>query len=191
MSRSRLRSQLITLFWVALSLAVPQIMSPAATSPNVPAQQPGLLKSEFIFEQAPFAMAHASTIVETREGTLLAAWAAGSQDRALDVGIWLAHLDGSKWSAPTNVVQGFGENGLRRLPCWNPVLFQPKFGPLLLWYKAGASPESWTAWVSTSDNQGFTWSDPKALPENYWGPIRNKPVELAGGKLLCGCSTES
>jgi predicted neuraminidase len=153
--------------------------------------QPGLVKSEFIFEQAPFQAAHSSTIVETREGTLVAAWFAGSRERALDVGIWESRLENGKWSEPKEILQGFGENGLRRYPCWNPVLFQPKYGPLLLFYKVGPSPENWWGLVTTSDNQGITWSDSTPLPKNYYGPIRNKPVELPEGVLLCGSSTES
>jgi predicted neuraminidase len=158
---------------------------------EVPSQQPGLTKSEFIFEQAPFGVAHASTIVETRDGTLVAAWFAGTRERALDVGIWLSRFESGKWSEPAEILQGSGENGLRRYPCWNPVLFQPKFGPLLLFYKVGPSPEGWWGLVTTSDNQGVTWSNPKELPKNYYGPIRNKPVELPKGLLLCGSSTES
>jgi predicted neuraminidase len=154
-------------------------------------QSAGLLKNEFIFEQVPFQSSHSSTIVETREGTLLAAWFGGTRERALDVSIWLARYDGAKWSIPTEIVKGIEENGLRRYPCWNPVLFQPKFGPLLLFYKVGPSPESWWGLVTTSENQGLTWSEPKHLPRDIYGPIRNKPVELPEGWLLCGSSTEN
>jgi predicted neuraminidase len=155
------------------------------------ANSPGVIRSEFIFENAPFRAAHASTIVETRDGSLLAAWFGGSRERAVDVSIWLSRFEADKWSEPKEIFQGFGENGLRRYPCWNPVLFQPKFGPLLLFYKVGPSPEAWWSLLSTSDNQGATWSDAKPLPKNLYGPIRNKPVELADAWLLCGSSTES
>ncbi len=158
---------------------------------NSTPNQPGVLKSEFIFEQAPFHSAHASTIAQTREGTILAAWASGSRERALDVSIWLARSEAGKWSEPVEIFRGFGENGLRRHPCWNPILFQPKFGPLLLFYKVGPSPEEWWGMISTSDNQGLTWSEPKALPRDTYGPVRNKPVELPEGWLLCGSSTEN
>ena len=140
--------------------------------------EPGLIKSEFIFEQAPFRSAHASTLVETRDKSLVAAYFAGTEERALDVGIWISRHDGKKWSEPLEYFQGFGENGLRRHPCWNPVLFQPKYGPLLLFYKVGPSPENWWGMISTSQNQGLTWSEAEELPKNYYGPIRNKPVEL-------------
>jgi predicted neuraminidase len=167
------------------------VMANAAEPLNAPGDSPGLLKNEFIFEQAPYKAAHASTIVQTREGTLLAAWFAGSRERALDVGIWLSRYENGKWSEPTEILEGTGENGLKRYPCWNPVLFQPKYGPLLLFYKIGPNPEGWWSLLTTSDNQGITWSDSKLLPKDYLGPIRNKPVELPEALLLCGASTEN
>jgi predicted neuraminidase len=172
-------------FWCGIALALA-----CGSTVSRSADEPGLVKSEFIFERAPFQAAHASTIVETREGTLLAAWFGGTRERALDVSIWQSRCENGKWTEPKEILQGFVENGLRRYPCWNPVLFQPKFGPLLLFYKVGPNPAGWWSLVTTSDNQGVSWSDPKPLPAGYYGPIRNKPVELPGGLLLCGSSTE-
>ena len=50
-------------------------------------------KSEFVFENAPFAECHASTIVETN-GKLVAAWFGGTKEKDPDVGIWLAIRSG-------------------------------------------------------------------------------------------------
>ncbi|MFO1496933.1 MAG: sialidase family protein [Verrucomicrobiota bacterium] len=162
----------------------------AVVLPSAAAAEEGVIQSEFVVEQPPLPASHSPTIVETRDGILLAAWIGGSQNRALDAGVWMARYESNQWSAPVEVLQGFGENGLRRFPCWNPVLFQPKFGPLLLFYKVGPTPEGWWGLVTTSDNQGVSWSASKQLPKNYWGPIRNKPVELPEAILLCGSSTE-
>jgi predicted neuraminidase len=104
--------------------------------------------------------------------------------------IWTARYDGSKWSAPVQVADGIQPDGKTRYPCWNPVLFQPVRGPLLLFFKVGPSPEGWWGMLMTSTDAGRTWSPPRRLPEGQVGPVRNKPVLLPDGALLCGSSTE-
>jgi predicted neuraminidase len=147
-----------------------------------------IVRAEFIFEQAPFGSSHASTIVETNEG-LVAAWFGGTREGDPDVGIWIARHEGERWSAPQEVANGRDpETGLR-YPCWNPVLFQPSKGPLLLFYKVGPNPREWSGMLTTSTDAGRTWSKPLRLPSGFLGPVRNKPVELTQG-LLCGSSTE-
>src|SRR5881396_2191742 len=64
--------------------------------------QPGLLKSQFMFLQAPFPASHASTLVETKNG-LLAAWFGGTAERKPDVSIYTARYDGKSWSVPVKV----------------------------------------------------------------------------------------
>ena len=159
------------------------------TAPESGANQPpGLLKSEFIYETAPFPECHASTIVES-QGRLIAAWFGGTHERHPDVGIWVArHADG-RWTTPIEVANGV-ESPTNRHPCWNPVLFQPKNGPLMLFYKVGPSPSRWWGMLITSTDSGQTWSKPQRLPDNILGPIKNKPVQLANGDILCPTSTE-
>ena len=152
------------------------------------APQPGLLKSEFIFESAPFPQCHASTIAEKSDG-LVAAWFGGTRERNPDVGIWLSRQESGNWSKPVEVANGVISPD-RRYPCWNPVLFQPQNGPLLLFYKVGPSPGSWWGMVMTSSDGGTTWSQPRRLPPGILGPIKNKPVQLSNGDLLCPSSSE-
>lgn len=147
------------------------------------------MTSEFIFEKAPFPSAHASTIVETPQG-LVAAWFGGTAERNPDVEIWISRHEAGRWLPPVKVADGVQADG-KRHPCWNPVLFQPANGPLLLFYKVGPSPSTWWGLVRTSSDGGRTWSAAIALPPGILGPIRAKPVELSPGVLLAGSSTEN
>ena len=147
-----------------------------------------VMQSEFVFERASFPSSHASTIVETRDG-LVAAWFGGTRERDPDVGIWVSRRDASGWTPPVEVANGVQADGTRH-PCWNPVLFQPAGGPLVLFYKVGPSPSRWWGLARTSSDGGRTWSAAIALPAGILGPIRAKPVELSPGVMLAGSSTE-
>jgi len=158
-------------------------------APAFAADQPGLVSAEFIYQTAPFPECHASTLVEAQRGGLVAAWFGGTRERQPDVGIWLSRGVDGRWSAPVEVANGV-ESPARRYPCWNPVLFQPRSGPLLLFFKAGPRPDAWWGLLMTSEDGGQTWSPPRRLPKGILGPIKNKPVQLPNGDLLCPSSTE-
>ncbi|HEY3898555.1 MAG TPA: sialidase family protein [Chthoniobacter sp.] len=149
----------------------------------------GIVKSEFIFESAPFPSCHASTIVETKSG-FVAAWFGGTREGAPDVGIWLSRSLDGKWTAPVEVANGVHADS-QRFACFNPVLFQSPKGPLLLFYKAGGHPNGWAGYLKTSEDAGATWSAATTLPEGFVGPVKNKPVLLPDGSLLCGSSIET
>jgi predicted neuraminidase len=149
--------------------------------------QNAIVASEFIFQQAPFPSCHASTITETKTG-LVAAWFGGTRERNPDVGIWVARRNKNEWSKPVEVATGVQLD--ERYPCWNPVLFQAERGPLLLFYKVGPSPSEWWGMLITSTDGGTSWSSPRRLPDGILGPIKNKPVRLRDGSILCGSSTE-
>jgi predicted neuraminidase len=163
-------------------------MSPLALALALLAQDGAVVRKEFIYEKAPFPSCHASTIVESGGG-LVAAWFGGTAEKNPDVGIWLSRHEGGKWTEPVEVVNGVQEDG-KRWPNWNPVLFQRSKGPLVLFYKEGPSPSLWWGELVTSEDGGKTWSKPERLPQGTLGPIKNKPIELADGSLLCPSSSE-
>lgn len=160
---------------------------------SVPGED-GYLKGELIFalDKRPTPECHASTLAETPRG-IIAAWFGGSHEKNKDVGIWVSHLANEQWSSPVEVANGIQNDDLR-YPCWNPVLFQPADGPLLLFYKVGPDPRAWWGEMITSDDHGHTWSAPHKLGESRLGPVigpvKNKPIQLADGSLLCPSSTE-
>jgi predicted neuraminidase len=168
--------------------------SAIAQPPQESEPHAAVVSSEFIYDDAPTPSCHASTICQTQAGTIVAAWFGGQHEKHPDVGIWFARKGPDGWSKPTEVATGIqhqviGGDPLRH-PCWNPVLFQPSTGPLMLFYKVGPSPDTWWGMLSTSDDDGKTWTEPRRLPEGIAGPIKNKPIELDGGRIVCPSSSE-
>jgi len=162
------------------------------TAAKAEAQTEGsaIVRSGFIYEQAPYPQCHASTIVETSDGVMAAAWFGGTHEKHPDVCIWFARLEGGRWTEGARVADGVQDDGTRH-PTWNPVLFQPPQGDLILFYKVGPDPFSWWGMVITSPDGGRTWSPPLRLPEGVLGPIKNKPIILADGTWLSPSSTEA
>lgn len=174
----------------ALACALALYSGPAlADETSVPSLPPAVQSMEFIYQDAPYPQSHASTIVQTRSGTIAAAWFGGTHERHPDVEIWFARRDAAGWGKPVSVADGVQPDG-SRLPTWNPVLFQDPAGRLLLYYKVGPSPQDWWGMLVTSDDDGATWSDPIRLPDGVLGPIKNKPVILPDGTWLSPSSTE-
>ncbi|MGH9432892.1 MAG: sialidase family protein [Terriglobia bacterium] len=191
-NRRRLVSAL-PLLWITVCLAA---CRPAQNSvrhfPNAP-----LLVSEFIFEHAPFAQCHASTLVELPDEEkptdrkapsvatrLLAAWFGGAREGDRSVAIWGAIRHNGEWSAPRVLARKPG------IPCWNPVLFAARDGKIWLFFKYGSSPKTWKGAYRTS-RDGVQWSDIRYLPDGILGPAKDKPVTLADGTILAGTSVET
>ena len=145
---------------------------------SVTAQKAKIIESTHIFSSASFSACHASTIVETKSGKLIAAWFGGKHEGSNDVVIWMSVKGKSGWTKPTQVADGKHSDGIQ-YPCWNPVLFQARDGKLYLHYKVGKNPREWWAMYKVSGDDGKTWSAATKLPENFLGPIKNKPVQLA------------
>lgn len=150
-----------------------------------PATQPTVTCKEFIFERAPCPSVHASTIARDNTGDLVAAWFGGTAEGAPDVGIWLSVHHSDRWSTPVEVAKPTDA------PCWNPVLFAAPSGRLLLFYKVGPNVPAWRAMLRTSNDNAKTWSAPAPLPAGFLGPIKDKPVLLCDGDLLCPSSSEA
>ena len=150
--------------------------------------QKGVVKQEFLYDQAPFPSCHSATIIETPTG-LVASYFGGTKERNPDVEIYISRFVKGKWLAPVSVANGVQPDG-KRLPTWNPVLYQIPGGDLILFYKIGPKPSEWWGLMKTSKDGGITWSDATKLPDGYIGPVKNKPVLLSNGNLFAPSSRE-
>lgn len=183
------------LAWLPASGGAKESAGAAAPASGLP-RHPAVISSAFIYEQAPYPECHASTIVETAPGKLVAAWFGGTKERNPDVCIYVSHFEKGAWTPGVNVADGIdagpaGDDGKpTRLPTWNPVLFQPRGGPLVLFYKVGPHPSKWWGLMKTSADGGKTWSTARRLPDGILGPIKNKAVQLADGAWYSPTSTE-
>lgn len=177
----------------------PAVIAAAAAGRELPdVAQPGedgYVSGELIYplNDKPTPQCHASTIVETPSG-LIAAWFGGTHEKNQDVGTWISRHVDDKWTRPKEVANGV-QSPEKRYPCWNPVLFNPRGGPLMLFYKVGPSPSEWWGMLMTSNDDGNSWSAPRRLGTNakighLIGPVKNKPLQLADGSILCPSSTE-
>ena len=101
------------------------------------------------------------------------------------MGIWLSAKTEKGWSVPRLIAKD------AQVPCWNPVLLTLRSGEILLFYKVGPQPSSWSGVLIRSYDEGDNWSSVENLPAGVIGPVKNKPLLLKNGKLLCGSSVES
>jgi len=150
-----------------------------------------LVRKEFLWPigKASFNNAHAATIIEVRRDELLCAFFGGSQEGANDVAIYTSRLEvgAEQWSKPEKVADA------PNVPLWNPVLFKyPLTGEILLFYKIGPSPMTWSGALKRSADLGRTWSEPEMLPAGILGCVKNKPIyALEDNALMCPSSVES
>ena len=157
----------------------------------LPIDHAAIVEQEFIYEIADALTpeCHASTVAVST-GTVIASWFGGTKEKNDDVGIWVSRKTGGGWSTPIEVANGVQSDG-SRYPSWNPVLYKPDGGPLMLFYKVGPDPETWWGLYMTSQDDGKTWSEPIMLPEGILGPIKNQPIQLSNGHIISPSSTES
>ncbi|MGF1924879.1 MAG: sialidase family protein [Bacteroidia bacterium] len=150
--------------------------------------QKGVIKEEYLYDTAPFPSCHSATLVETPTG-LVAAYFGGTRERDPDVEIYISRWIDGKWLAPVSAADGVQADG-KRLPTWNPVLYQVPRGDLILFYKVGPKPSEWWGMMKTSKDGGITWSEATKMPDGYIGPVKNKPTLLSNGNLFAASSKE-
>lgn len=142
-----------------------------------------LLDSEAVDPGFHAPRCHATTLLEVDPGLLLSFFGGevnGPQD------LWTMRKGSHGWGPAERVTATLDYTAA----CWNPVLHKASDGAILLFYKQGSGCSQWQGKLLRSEDGGFRWSSPRALPAGFWGPIRNKPLQCADGSLLCPSSTE-
>jgi len=160
-----------------------------------------------IFEQdsGPWSGGHAATIVQTTDGTIVAAWRRDN-DRVPNNEAWMSTLHNGRWTLPRIIATGSESGDDYTLE--NVVLFQPKGGALMLFYYTGPKPvfdrlnmhdnqENMWGVLKTSTDNGVTWSAPRALGNDpriaggrLCGPTKNPPLQLPDGTILIPSGNE-
>lgn len=134
-----------------------------------------------------FPESHASSLIRLDDGNFLVAWFGGTHESNDDVSIWISKGTTGNWSTPLKVAK------IREDAHWNPVLFKSPEGKIYLYFKVGKTIPKWETWLTTSDDEGQTWSDATELvpgDKGGRGPVRNKPIVLSDGTWLAGSSNE-
>ena len=148
-------------------------------------QSPGkkaIVSEEFVFTKSPTRDCHASSLLELNNGDLLCTWFGGTRENHPDVNLWLARKPkGGKWQTPVSIYDGDGQT------LFNPVLVKLKGGNIQIYF---VSPGIDDGKVTTSTDNGYTWSKPEKLPEGFVGPIVNKPVYMNDGTIIAGASLQ-
>ena len=77
-------------------------------SVDIPTSHPAIVKDEFLYEHTYFPEAHASTIVERKNGDLVAGYFGGTHERDPDVCIWvnIKKKGSNEWSKPILAADG-------------------------------------------------------------------------------------
>jgi len=143
---------------------------------------------EFIFEpDLNYPSCHASTIVELPNGDLLAAWYAGTKEKAKDVAVLGARLPkgSSQWTKPYVLADTPDHSE------GNPVLFVDRSGTVWLFYMTMYTRFFfWRGWETCkikfmkSFDNGYTWTSPEIFLDEYGWMVRNKAITLTNGDIL-------
>lgn len=152
---------------------------------------PPLFRMETINAGSPHAKSHSATLAELPDGTLAAAWYAGSGEGASDVAIYLAKRSaGGAWEQPEAIfTRQCVMSDLRRnvVSLGNPLLLADdtaRLGLLFVSIAAGRWSGS-SINLAWSEDNGSTWGPARNITMNPLANLsslpRNPPAPLVGG----------
>lgn len=146
--------------------------------------------AEAVLPPGPWKTAHAPALLETKAGTLLCCWFAGSFEGGTDINIVVSRLskDADKWEEPTYISNNddFSDQ--------NPSLFLAPNDEIWAMYTSqlgripGKDNMQYTSTIKRqiSVDDGKTWSDPEVVfPEE--GTFARQPIQiLSNGRWIIG-----
>ncbi len=146
--------------------------------------------TEAVLPPGPWKTAHAPALLETKRGTLLCCWFAGSFEGGTDINIVVSRLskDADKWEEPTYISNNddFSDQ--------NPSLFLAPNDEIWAMYTSqlgripGKDNMQYTSTIKRqiSVDDGKTWSDPEVVfPEE--GTFARQPIQiLSNGRWIIG-----
>lgn len=146
-------------------------------------------QKKFINNKMPTSSSHASTVLPLKDGNVCAAWFGGSKEGNDDVDIWYSIKTGDDFSEPQRISVD------EKSPHWNPVLYLHTDGDISLFFKVGKKISQWKTFRCISKDGGLTFGKPEELvrgdKSGGRGPVKNKCIRLASGRVLAPASTEN
>lgn len=128
---------------------------------------------------------HASNLLQLDNGDILCVWFNGSGEGNPDTNVVMSRLPAgsNQWTTPVELANH------PELTEQNPVLFQDPDGKLWLFHTQGEPHDQKKAHVMfrTSEDRGYTWSEPKLLFEGPGIFLRHPVVVMKNGEWLLPC----
>jgi predicted neuraminidase len=125
---------------------------------------------------------HCATLVETKEGTLIAAWYAYQKEEHIEAALVMARKpkDKKRWESSKYIL------GPKSYSLGNPVRFQEPGGRLCRLFVV-LKGNYWNSAVLNriwSEDEGQSWSEPCQLFPDHGLVVRHPPLQLDNGSLL-------
>ena len=140
-----------------------------------------ILNQQLLFDAIPGRpSSHCATVTELPDGSLLAAWYAGTRESHPDVAIMTARWAEGVWSAPAvhHDTPGLADG--------NPLLYTLPDGTIILWFVTimGRGWDTARPFWQRSTDGGQSWTPPERFSTRDGLMFRCRPLRLSSGRLV-------
>lgn len=140
-----------------------------------------IVQQSLIFDTLPGRpSSHCATMTECADGSLLAAWYAGTEEGNTDVAVVMAAWGGTSWTAP------WVHHATPGLSDGNPLLYTLPDGTVVLWFVTiqGHGWDSARPYWHRSPDSGRTWTAVERFGDQDGLMFRCRPLRLSSGRLI-------